>query len=220
MAPSAAVHSTIARSEELHVDGPYCHDKNTTTSHVYNAPSRSHEPVETSKSQEYFVDTKEVRDSSSSHERSGTDEPQLVSWTPSLLRIGPLCGLLALSFAFAQIFASYAVLATSHGAEVIHWKYQPTVYLAVLTAISNKALAFAVVQGTVITLWLNLVKGTTLGQVHRDWTYGLHVVSIASNLLMRALPFLPNTTKTSSTKQCWLVVTSTHWLSRAFAPHS
>lgn len=68
------------------------------------------------------------------------------SWTPSFLRIGPLAGLLALLFSFLQIFASYAVLATSDGHLVTEWQYQPSVYLAIWTGISNKALAFAVVQ--------------------------------------------------------------------------
>jgi hypothetical protein len=40
---------------------------------------------------------------------------------------------------------------------------------------SNKALAFAAIQGTVITFWLRALRGTTLGQMHRDWSYGLYV---------------------------------------------
>ena len=66
----------------------------------------------------------------------------------------------------------------SNGDAVVHWKYQPTVYLAILTAISNKALAFAAVQGTVVTFWTRALQGTTLAQMHRDWSYGLHVVRL------------------------------------------
>ena len=95
--------------------------------------------------------------------------PQQQPWSPSLVQAGPVAGLAAILFAFVQTFACYAVLRASDGDAVAKWKYQPTVYLAVLTALSNKALAFAVVQGTVITFWLRVLNGTTLGQLHRDW---------------------------------------------------
>lgn len=102
-------------------------------------------------------------------------KPRESSWNPSLLRIAPLTGLAALLFAFLQIWASYAILKASDGELISSWKYEPNVYLAVLTAISNKALAFALVQGTVVTFWLKAVRGTTLAQLHRDWGFGLHV---------------------------------------------
>ena len=102
-------------------------------------------------------------------------ESRMIPWRPSFLRVAPLMGIAALTFTVLQAVASYAVLAASNGAEVKNWKYQPTVYLAILTAISNKALAFAAVQGTVVTFWLRALRGTTLGQIQRDWSYGLYV---------------------------------------------
>ena len=100
-------------------------------------------------------------------------EPAHVDWRPSVFRIGPLFGLGALLFAAAQIVASFAVLRASDGDEVANWRYQPTVYLAVLSAICNKALAFAAVQGTVITWWIKAIRGTNLEAMHRDWGFGL-----------------------------------------------
>lgn len=85
------------------------------------------------------------RDTSLEQVRATTVE---YTWQPSIFHIGPLSGLLALLFAFLQIFASYAVLQASDGTPITSWKYQPTVYLAILVAISNKALTFAVVKGT------------------------------------------------------------------------
>ena len=102
-------------------------------------------------------------------------EPPMNQWRPSILRVAPLTGLTALAFTILQIAASYAVLAASNGDEVINWKYQPTVYLAILTAISNKALAFAAIQGVVVTFWLRVLRGTTLKQLHLDGSYGLYV---------------------------------------------
>lgn len=46
------------------------------------------------------------------------------AWRPSIYRIGPLAGLTALTFAFLQIFASYAVLKASDGAPLSAWKWQ------------------------------------------------------------------------------------------------
>ena len=92
-----------------------------------------------------------------------------VHWRPSFFHVGPLIGLLALLFALLTIFASFGVLNASNGKPVASWQLQPNVYLAILTAVSNKALAFAVIQGTVVTFWLNALSGTTLGELHRTW---------------------------------------------------
>ena len=105
------------------------------------------------------------------------------AWRPSLLRAGALSGLGALLIALALVFAAYAILKASDGQPTADWKYQPTVYLALFTAVSNKCMAFAAVQATVVTFWLRALMGTTLGQLHRDWAYGLHAVSAACSSL-------------------------------------
>lgn len=99
----------------------------------------------------------------------GHDKQIEPSWRPSFLRPGPLVGLAALLLAFLQILASYAILAASNGDIVGDWEVQPTVYLAVFTAFGNKAMAFATIQGGIVTFWSRALKGTTLGQLHRDW---------------------------------------------------
>ena len=55
-------------------------------------------------------------------------------------------GLAALLFAFLQILASYTILAASNGDLVQNWSVQPTVYLAIFTALGNKTMAFATIQ--------------------------------------------------------------------------
>lgn len=97
-------------------------------------------------------------------------------WHPSILQIGPIIGLAALLLAVVLILASYAVLAASNGDLVVNWEFQPTVYLAIFTAVGNKAVAFACVQGTIVTFWLRALKGTTLGQLHRDWVRTLRML--------------------------------------------
>ena len=96
---------------------------------------------------------------------TSTDFP----WQPSLLRVGALSGLAALALAFLLVFVEYGILKASDGQPLERWGWQPTVYLAILVAISNKALAFATVQGVAVSWWLQVMKGTTIGQLHRNW---------------------------------------------------
>lgn len=113
---------------------------------------------------------KEIHSTDSDTLSSGArPKANLSSWRPSIARVGPLAGLGALLFAFLQIFASYAILKVSDRDPITSWKYQPQVYLAILVAFSNKAVAFALVQGVAVTFWLRALKGTTIGQLHRDW---------------------------------------------------
>ena len=95
-----------------------------------------------------------------------------------MLRIGPLLGLAALIFSLIQIIAAYAVLVAAEGTRIEEWKVSPSVCLAVLTAISNKALSFSIIQGTVVTWWRKAIRneGTTIAQMHRDWSYGNHTL--------------------------------------------
>lgn len=102
------------------------------------------------------------------------NEVQATSWKCSLLRPGPLGGLSALGLAVLHVFATYLILLFSDGEPTDTWRYQPSVYLAILTSISNKAIAFAALQGTVATFWRHALQGTTMGQLHRDWSYGLY----------------------------------------------
>lgn len=89
----------------------------------------------------------------------------------SVLRIGPLTGLAALFLALVLLSASFAILMISDGQETAKWHepWVPTVWLAIFTAISNKLIAFAAVQGVVVSWWRKAAKGATLGQLHADW---------------------------------------------------
>ncbi|KAK5169020.1 uncharacterized protein LTR77_006329 [Saxophila tyrrhenica] len=49
------------------------------------------------------------------------------SWRPSLLRAGPISGLLALAFGVLQVIAAHLILALSDGKPVDSWRYQPTI---------------------------------------------------------------------------------------------
>ena len=60
-------------------------------------------------------------------------------WKPTLIRLGPLAGILAMCLALSCILASLGILMGSNGVSVEHWTVQPSEYLAVFTAIANLA---------------------------------------------------------------------------------
>ncbi|KAL9094281.1 MAG: hypothetical protein Q9165_003421 [Trypethelium subeluteriae] len=94
----------------------------------------------------------------------------------SFLRKGPLLGLCALVFQLLTIPASFLVLAMSDGRPVTSWKFQPTVYLAIMTAIGNSVMRFAAVQGCMIVWWTHAMRGTTFAQLHQDWKMSIGAV--------------------------------------------
>ena len=64
-----------------------------------------------------------------------------------------MVGVAAIVVAVACLFVSYAILVTSDGKTSASWSLQPTVYLAVATAISNTALNGALAQAAPISWW-------------------------------------------------------------------
>lgn len=79
------------------------------------------------------------------------------TWDPKFFQIRPIAGITALCIVLGCIVASLAILIFSNGKTVDSWPIQPTVYLAVVAAIANSALALARQEGvTVSVLWREL----------------------------------------------------------------
>src|ERR1700761_5280866 len=76
-----------------------------------------------------------------------------LAWTPSLFRIRPAIGLGAIGIAILCLFTSLGVLLGSNGTPIDGWAFQPTVYLAIATALSNTALHCALAQAAPISWW-------------------------------------------------------------------
>ncbi|KAK4923562.1 hypothetical protein LTR49_009275 [Elasticomyces elasticus] len=104
------------------------------------------------------------------HERS---EPV---WRPSLLKIRPLLGILSLGFSIGCMFLSLAILLVSHGQPVRHWPIQPTVYLAIASAIGNTALAFSRYHAVPVAWWYRASRGSTIKDLERNWEVGHSLV--------------------------------------------
>ncbi|KAK3635935.1 hypothetical protein LTR56_014473 [Elasticomyces elasticus] len=104
------------------------------------------------------------------HERS---EPV---WRPSLLKIRPLLGILSLAFSIGCMFLSLAILLVSHEQPVRHWPIQPTVYLAIASAIGNTALGFSRYHAVPIAWWYRASRGSTIKDLERNWEVGHSLV--------------------------------------------
>ena len=93
-------------------------------------------------------------------------------WRPSLWRIRPLLGLLAIAVSITSLLISLAILTTSDGDVVDNWYFQPTVYLAIATAVSNTALQCALCLAAPISWWNKALHGRSIKDLELDWEAG------------------------------------------------
>lgn len=94
------------------------------------------------------------------------------TWRTTIIRFGPLSGVVAMAIAIASLFARLGILAGSDGKPVTNWTVTPSTYLAVFTAIANLSVRYAAIQGVVIAWWNRALKGSTLAKLHWDWRAG------------------------------------------------
>lgn len=93
-------------------------------------------------------------------------------WQPGFRR-APGWGVAGLTIALASTLVSIFILVFSDGKPINTWRFQPTVYLAIASTITNIALCFALFQGVAVTWWQKALKsGTTVADLHRIWDYG------------------------------------------------
>lgn len=101
------------------------------------------------------------------------------SWQTAFLRWGPISGLFCLLVALLSIIASFLVLQLSHGQRSAQWTWQPSTFIAIITAVANQAVRYAALQG-IVTAWWSLAmrsSGATLLELHSAWTTGTGVWS-------------------------------------------
>ena len=102
------------------------------------------------------------------------------AWQPSRWKYIPWLGLSAWFGAILATAGAVAVLSSSNMKPTDEWpsktiQVQPTVLLAILTAITNTFLRFAFSEGTTISWWKEAFKGGTIENLHRNWAYGLNL---------------------------------------------
>lgn len=94
------------------------------------------------------------------------------SWRPSVFRVRPWIGILGLGISVACMVASLGILLGSRDQPIDSWYFQPTVYLAVATAVSNTALNAALAQAAPIRWWWKAYQGSTIKDLELEWEAG------------------------------------------------
>ena len=93
-------------------------------------------------------------------------------WLPGILKHVPWLGFFALGISISMMAVTIAILATSNKSPVTNWSIQPTVYLAVATAVANFTLQLAFAHGVTISWWYKALRGGTIADLHRYWSFG------------------------------------------------
>lgn len=106
--------------------------------------------------------------------------PQTV-WNPSWLQSQSLSGIIAVAIAVGAMFAALAVLLVSKGQRVSSWPIQPTVYLAIASAVGVSALRFAKGKATPISWWHTAYQGSTIASLESHWEASQSLVGAVSH---------------------------------------
>ncbi len=94
-------------------------------------------------------------------------------WNPGFVARLPWLGLGSWIGSLLGVAASVAVLLISNGQPITKWSIQPTVYLAIASAVTNILLHFALAEGANIAWWKRSMKdNTTVNDLHRYWIHG------------------------------------------------
>ena len=93
-------------------------------------------------------------------------------WLPGAFKHFPWLGLSALVVSIICMAISIGILVRSNGQLVSQWPVQPTVFLAVTSAVANIALRLALAKGVSIAWWYKSMRGGTTADLHRYWDFG------------------------------------------------
>ncbi|KAI9808889.1 MAG: hypothetical protein M1827_007164 [Pycnora praestabilis] len=94
------------------------------------------------------------------------------AWTPGFFNRLPWNGVLALTAVICCAIASAVILVVSDGQPLSNWTVQPTVWLALVSAVGNSMIVFALQEGVRIAWWRKALKGGTINDLHRQWDFG------------------------------------------------
>lgn len=96
----------------------------------------------------------------------------VVTWAPRAHRHVPWLAFLALITVVLCIGAAVILLEVANGQVTRHWKFAPTVYLAILSTIANICLSYAFSKGAVICWWRSALLGSTVEGLSEVWRLG------------------------------------------------
>jgi Protein of unknown function (DUF3176) len=99
------------------------------------------------------------------------------SWQPGVRQRFPYIGFLCLIGAVLCAVAAAVVLVISDGQSIDRWKInrtngQPTVLLAIFSALANACLRLAFSEGHIVAWWREALRGSSVYKLHSHWVYG------------------------------------------------
>lgn len=94
-------------------------------------------------------------------------------WQPAFFRRAPWFAILSIFLTFLCAAASAIVIAISDN-QVAKWRLQPSVILALLSAVASALLLVALRYGVTISWWRAVIdpRGVTLAKLHHIWNHG------------------------------------------------
>ncbi|KAK0644105.1 hypothetical protein B0T16DRAFT_460192 [Cercophora newfieldiana] len=96
-------------------------------------------------------------------------------WQPGFWRRFPALGLASLAGAVCVNAAAVAILFVADGQETSSWSISPAVLLALLSAFGVGLFGLAQSQGAVFLWWAASIRGSTLGDLDRNWKMGTSI---------------------------------------------
>ena len=84
--------------------------------------------------------------------------PKEHTWDPRVLQSRPIVGITAICVTVGCVFASLVVLRRSEGQTIEDWSLSPATWLAIITAISNSAIALAHLEAVPISWWYSATR--------------------------------------------------------------
>ncbi|KAK3116143.1 hypothetical protein LTR53_003816 [Teratosphaeriaceae sp. CCFEE 6253] len=115
---------------------------------------------------------------------------------PRWVQLRPISGILALCITIASVFFSLAILVASDNQPITRWTVQPTVYLAIASAVANAALAYAHARAVPIAWWSRASRGATMCDLEEHWEASSSMLRGAllvkkTNVVIAASLFVP-----------------------------
>ncbi|KAH8778373.1 hypothetical protein F5882DRAFT_501781 [Hyaloscypha sp. PMI_1271] len=94
-------------------------------------------------------------------------------WKPGVYARLPWSAFAALVGAVGGVVGSVAVLVVSNGKPISDWTVQPTVYLSIISTLTNLMVHYALAQGVTIAWWTRALKpDTKISHLHQYWETG------------------------------------------------
>lgn len=128
------------------------------------------------------VDFQATQQSFASVKGKHTDLPQSHPWSPGVFERLPWLAILSLFLTVACAICSVVVLVVSDGRQVEHWQVRPAVLLAILTAIGNASLQFALDEGVRVAWWRHALSPAPLKYLQQLWEHGTSLWSASLSI--------------------------------------